>query len=170
MSATTLHHDAPVLRAPKNAVERRMIGLWMLYGVLMSATIAVAPVIVSRFWDVVQAWVIPAFVLAGAVLIVTAFIEPFWRFRVHRWETTEHAVYARSGWLVRQWRVAPLSRIQTVDSTQGPLERIFGLATLTVTTASSGGAITIVGLDHELASRVSDELTQIVQITPGDAT
>lgn len=147
-----------------------MIGLWIVYGAIMSGLLAAAAIVAPMFWTTLLPLRVPVLVVATVLLVLTGVIEPQWRFRVHRWETTEHAVYARSGWLVRQWRVAPLSRIQTVDASQGPLERIFGLSTLTVTTASSGGAITVVGLDHELASRVADELTQIVQITPGDAT
>ena len=109
-------------------------------------------------------------IAAALLLIVGVGVEPFWRYRVHRWETTNEAVYARSGWLVREWRAAPLSRVQTVDALRGPLEQLLGLSTLRVTTASSYGAIDIGGLDQTTASRLADELTQITQQIPGDAT
>ncbi len=60
--------------------------------------------------------------------------------------------------------------IQTVDAVQGPIEQLLGLATLRVTTASSRGAIDIGGLDKDTAARVAEELTQIAQLIPGDAT
>jgi membrane protein YdbS with pleckstrin-like domain len=63
-----------------------------------------------------------------------------------------------------------MSRIQTVDSTRGPLEQHFGLATLTVTTASSHGAVKIPGLDHETVAGLVQSLTAVTQATPGDAT
>ena len=62
---------------------------------------------------------------------------PFWRYRVHRWEVTDDAVYTRTGWLWQEWRIAPMSRIQTVDTARGPLEQLFRLASVTVTTASA---------------------------------
>ena len=51
--------------------------------------------------------------LAGFTLAV-----PPLRFRIHRWEITDEAVYTLSGWLVREWRIAPISRVQTVDTEQ----------------------------------------------------
>lgn len=71
---------------------------------------------------------------------------------------------------MRVWRVAPLSRVQTVDSVRGPFEQIFGLATLRVTTASSSGAIEINGLDKDVAERVVEQLAAVTERTPGDAT
>ena len=59
--------------------------------------------------------------VAGVVLM------PRIRFRVHRWEVTDTAVHTREGWIGRQTRIAPISRVQTVDSRQGALQRMFGL-------------------------------------------
>jgi len=92
------------------------------------------------------------------------------RFRVHRWEVTPTAVHTRSGWLTREERIAPLSRVQTVDSAQGPLMRPFGLMSITVTTASAAGPITIGCLDVATARAVVAELTEITGRSAGDAT
>jgi membrane protein YdbS with pleckstrin-like domain len=97
-------------------------------------------------------------------------IMPQWRYRVHRWETTAQAVYTQAGWLTQNRRIAPVSRIQTVDTERGPLEQLFGLTNITVTTASAAGPLKIDGLDHETAQRLVDELTTTTQATPGDAT
>ncbi len=105
-------------------------------------------------------------VLAAAHLIVM----PQWRYRVHLWEATDEAVYMRSGWLNQESRIAPISRIQTVDSERGPFEQLFGLANVTVTTASAAGPIKIHGLDRETAERLVDDLTANTQATRGDAT
>lgn len=51
-----------------------------------------------------------------------------------------------------------------------PLEQLYRLATVTVTTASAKGAVRIEGLDHELAAELAERLTRITQDTPGDAT
>lgn len=99
-----------------------------------------------------------------------AILLPFWWYRVHRWEVTENAVYTRTGFFWQEWRVVPMSRIQTVDTQRGPLEQAFGLATVSVTTASARGAVQIQGLDHELAADLAQQLTETTQATPGDAT
>jgi membrane protein YdbS with pleckstrin-like domain len=97
-------------------------------------------------------------------------IMPIWRFRVHRWEITEDAVYTRSGWLWQEWRIAPMSRIQTVDTKRGPLEQAYRLSRVTVTTASAAGPLTIKGLDHEVAADLAEKLTEVTQANRGDAT
>jgi membrane protein YdbS with pleckstrin-like domain len=104
----------------------------------------------------------------GAVVFVV--IVPLWRYRVHRWDIDARAVYTRSGWLVQERRIAPISRVQTVDTYRGPLDRLFGLANVTVTTASSAGAVHIVALDSDVADRVVAQLTDIAAIGAEDAT
>jgi membrane protein YdbS with pleckstrin-like domain len=105
-------------------------------------------------------------VLAAAHLI----IMPRWRYRVHRWEVTPEAVYTQTGWFDQERRIAPISRIQTVDSERGPIGRLFKLANVTVTTASAAGPLKINALDRATAQRLLDELTSRTQATPGDAT
>ncbi len=110
--------------------------------------------------------------LAVTVLGVVLFVGvvPLWRYRVHRWDIGPQAVYTRSGWLVQERRIAPISRVQTVDTYRGPLDRLFGLANVTVTTASSAGAVRIVALDSDVADRIAAQLTDIAAIGEQDAT
>ena len=89
---------------------------------------------------------------------------------MHRWEVTDTAVYTQTGWWTRERRIAPLSRIQTVDYSEGALERVFSLASVTVTTASAAGALRIAALDKQLARRLAEELTLKADTVPGDAT
>ena len=113
-------------------------------------------------------WLAAAVSVLGIVLSVA--VVPVWRYRVHRWDVGAQAVYTRTGWLVQERRIAPISRVQTVDTERGPLDRLFGLANVTVTTASSAGAVRIVALDLEVADRVVAQLTDIAAIGAEDAT
>ncbi|MEV5652483.1 PH domain-containing protein [Nocardia sp. NPDC052254] len=114
------------------------------------------------------AWalVVAAVVLGGFGVLVV----PLWRYAVHRWEITETAVYTRTGWFTQESRIAPITRVQTVDTHRGPLEQLFGLATVTVTTASSAGAVRIVALDLDVAERTVRQLTEIAALHREDAT
>ncbi|MBB6171216.1 hypothetical protein HNR23_001276 [Nocardiopsis mwathae] len=107
-------------------------------------------------WLAENAWWIP--VLYGVYAAAKTAIAPRWRYRVHRWEITADMIYTRVGWLNRAWQLVPVSRIQTVDHTQGWLERMFRVATLEVQTASHAGSSTIEGLDADEARRISEEL------------
>ncbi len=103
-------------------------------------------------------------------VLVSVVVVPIWRYRVHRWEISPQAVFTRSGWLVQERRIAPISRVQTVDTYRGPLDRLFGLSNVTVTTASSAGAVRIVALDAPVADRVVAQLTDIAALGGHDAT
>ena len=94
-------------------------------------------------------------VLASYVAVV-----PSWRYLVHRWEVTDTAVYTQTGWWARERRIAPMSRIQTVDHVEGAISRLFGLATVTVTTASAAGALDDRRAGQGRRPRLVDELTR----------
>ena len=157
------------LREPAHQVSPRAVGFWRLGAAMNLAFWVVAAVIWYVFaphpwWAVLIAVVVIG--LSAAYLVVM----PSLRFRIHRWEVTPEAVFTRSGWLSRDQRIAPLNRVQTVDSHQGAIMRLFGLSSITVTTASAAGPISIDCLDQEVARRVVAELTQITAAAEGDAT
>ncbi|MEV4127994.1 PH domain-containing protein [Nocardia sp. NPDC049707] len=134
----------------------------------------VIPVVALTVWVVADSGHRGAQLVVFAVGLVLAAasigVMPLWRYAVHRWEVTDEAVYTRIGWLTVESRVAPISRVQTVDTERGPLERILGLATVTVTTASSAGAVRISALDLPVAEQTVTRLTEIAALHRGDAT
>jgi len=158
------------LRAPANRVSRRAITWWTVQALvgwlflLVPATGAVVLIPGLPSW--VTLVLIALYVWAAAHVLVM----PTWRYRVHRWEATEDAVYTQAGWLSQEWRVAPMSRIQTVDTQRGPLQQLLRLATVTVTTASAAGPLHVAGLDVDEAGALVRQLTATTQATPGDAT
>lgn len=158
------------LRPPTNRVDPRAVRYWMtseaIADVLVTVVLAVLAVLIppARFW------LLFALVVGLVIAVPYAIVMPLWRYRVHRWEVTDEAVYTRSGWLWQEWRVAPMSRIQTVDTQRGPLEQAFRLASVTVTTASAAGPLKISGLDHEVARDLAERLTLVAQANQGDAT
>ncbi|WP_223691213.1 PH domain-containing protein [Leifsonia poae] len=106
-------------------------------------------------------------VIAAAIHVT---VMPRWRYRVHRWEITDDAIFVRSGWFTQETRVAPIVRLQTVDSRRGFLHRLMGLTSVTITTASSAGALTIHALDDAVAAEVVAMLAEVAQHSEGDAT
>jgi membrane protein YdbS with pleckstrin-like domain len=155
---------------PAHPPSRKAPLVWALSAAIPWAVLALAQLV----WFVVdhRMWWLNAAAAAGTLFCVVVFVGvvPVWRFRVHRWEVSPEAVYTRSGWLVQERRIAPISRVQTVDTERGPLDRLFGLANVTVTTASSAGAVRIVALDSDVADRVVAQLTDIAAIGGEDAT
>jgi hypothetical protein len=159
------------LREPANLVSPRAIPMWTV-GALLGSLVFVAAQIgwwlldesPSRQWHYV----------VGAVWLVLqttyVVVMPRWRYRVHRWEATPSAIYTQTGWLSQERRIAPVSRVQTVDMARGPLAQLFGLASVTVTTASAAGPLEIEGLDLQDARALVEALTRAAVAQDGDAT
>jgi membrane protein YdbS with pleckstrin-like domain len=157
------------MRPPANQVHSRAVWWWTLQSAVSWAVVLIGLGVALYFTDGTL-WL--ALVLTGVAVVAVAdvIIEPRLQYRAHRWEVTEQAVYVQSGVLVREWRIAPLSRVQTVDSERGPLQQSLGLSTVTVTTASASGPLKIRGLGRDEAAELVDRLTAITEATPGDAT
>jgi len=157
------------LRPPANLVSHRAVRYWTARAAIGWVALFVAELLWLLVGDGGRPLVI-ALIVTVAPAVAHLGVMPRWRYRVHRWETTPEVVYTQSGWFNQERRIAPVSRIQTVDTERGPIERIFGLANLTVTTASARGPVHIHGLDADTAQRLAGELATRTQATAGDAT
>jgi len=158
------------LREPANLVSPRAVPYWRLTALLRGLFVWVGVGIALAVIDHKPWWAIALGIVLVLASMVHLLVMPPLRYRIHRWEVTQEAIHTRSGWLSLEQRVAPLSRVQTVDSEQHALMRAFGLATVTVTTASAAGPITIECLDKDVAKRLVADLTEYAARTEGDAT
>lgn len=156
------------LRPPRHPVDQRCLLWWRLTALMVVTPLVVVGAVVALVTG--SPWAVAALVATTVLGALYVAAMPRIRFRIHRWEITDEAVYTKTGWLTQEWRVAPLSRIQTVDSVRGPLQQALGLSTVTVTTASAAGALAIVALDADLADQVVHHLTTRTQATPEDGT
>ncbi|WP_457206891.1 PH domain-containing protein [Nocardioides sp. P5_C9_2] len=162
------------LREPAHQVSPRAVGFWRVAALIPSVVTALLLVAAYVAWWLSAGtppwWALALGVVALAALAAYPVVMPPVRYRVHRWEVTDTAIHTRSGWVTISSRIAPLSRVQTVDSRQGALMRVFRLASLTVTTASAAGPITIDCLDADQARELVATLTAITGASEGDAT
>lgn len=155
---------------PANKPSRKAPLVWAIGAAIPWSMLTFAQLV----WFAVdrRQWWVHALAAFGTLLGIVAFVVvvPWWRYRVHRWDVDPRAVYTRTGWLTQERRIAPISRVQTVDTERGPLDRLFGLANVTVTTASSAGAVRIIALDADVADAVVARLTDIAALGAEDAT
>lgn len=94
--------------------------------------------------------------LAVAVLLVL-------RGRYRAWGYAERAddLLVRRGVVVRRLSVVPYGRMQFVDVTAGPVDRLFGLATVQLHTAAAATDARIPGLAADEATRLRDRLAAL---------
>ncbi len=101
--------------------------------------------------------------LAGSVLfsvwLLWSVVEPSLAYRRWRFTIDEELMLMRFGIIFHAEKAIPISRMQHVDLTRGPIERLFGLATLVVFTAGTEAASfrlpgVAVGRAHELRDQI----------------
>lgn len=144
--------------------------LWAINAALIWLVVLIAQFVWALVDRDVGGWHPVVLVVTLVLAAVHITVVPAWRYAVHRWEVSDTAVYTRTGWFNQERRIAPISRVQTVDTQRGPIDRLLGLATVTVTTASAAGAVEITALDLAVADRTVARLTEIAGSTDEDAT
>ena len=95
-------------------------------------------------------------VAAGFVLWVERRRYLAWGYR----EREEDLIVSR-GVLVRRVSVVPYGRMQFVEITAGPVERVFRLATVQLHTAAAASDARIPGLERDEAARLRDRLATL---------
>lgn len=158
------------LREPANRVSPRAKPYWALSSALGWLTVIAIQLALVIFLDDTPWWRWSALALSVLGLAVGVLVQPTIRYRIHRWEVTPTAVYTQAGWISTERRVAPISRVQTVDTSRSGLQRVFGLSSVAVTTASSAGTVTIACLDASVAEDLVEHLTVVTEQSPDDAT
>ncbi len=128
--------------------------------------VLVGTVVAAAFWGLVfgaAGGLAPGLVSVVVVAAVGALMAWFVHRRVRAWryqERHEDLLVAR-GVMFQRLSVVPYGRMQFVEVTAGPVERLFELSTVKLHTAAAASDARIPGLSREEAARLRDRLTEL---------
>jgi membrane protein YdbS with pleckstrin-like domain len=107
------------------------------------------------------AWV--ALLVGGIVVALAVLADLLVRRRIRSWRYAEREddLVLRRGLLFDRLTIVPYGRMQFVDVVAGPLERIFGVASVHLHTAAAATDARIPGLGREDAAQLRDALTRL---------
>lgn len=131
---------------------------------LRTALIGIVPAVALAAADLVLATEIPwqygLLSLAAAFLYLTIVaLFPGRRYRRWGYRMGRDAIRIVSGWIFRRDTVVPFARVQHIDVSRGPIERLFGVATLILHTAGSyNSTVALPGLTLDDANRMREEI------------
>lgn len=94
--------------------------------------------------------------VAVAVIWVICVVAPFVRYERYHYRFTEEEIDVKEGFLFVERNIVPIERLHKIAVESGPVDRIFGLAKVIVTTA--GGDVVIRFLEAESAEKIVDRL------------
>lgn len=149
---------------PKNRLDPKAMIVWRLKGVIHSfvfACIVLTYLILSSIISIIPAPPKWGFLLLIGVIFVYAIykiaIIPALRYRYWRYEVTEEEIDLYRGIFVRSRTVIPMSRVQHVDTEDGPLFRYYQLASVNISTAATIHVIPVLstGVADELREKIS---------------
>ena len=115
----------------------------------------------SVFWaaDGAQAGLLSVLVVAALGLALLWFLRR--RVRAWRYQERHEDLIVGRGVMVQRLSVVPYGRMQFVEVTAGPIERIFGLSTVKLHTAAAASDARIPGLERTEAARLRDRLSEL---------
>jgi len=107
----------------------------------------------------------PAAAIASAAALLAVAVAVYavlhGRYRAWGYAEREDDLLVRRGVLVRRMSIVPYGRMQFVDVTAGPVDRMFRLATVQLHTAAAATDARIPGLAVEEAHRLRDRLAAL---------
>ncbi|GJM39407.1 MAG: hypothetical protein DHS20C19_27740 [Acidimicrobiales bacterium] len=131
--------------------------LWRVGAAVFSGVVAIAAVVVGLLVD------LPVLAVAGVAGALVLLALRWWvidlQYARWRWGVDDRWVERRSGVIVRRSQVVPRSRVQTVTTRTGPIDRWLGLSSVVIHTAGTHAPnLTIPHLDGATADRLRSEL------------
>ena len=163
------HEPPPHLAAPAPAGERPLTPeparrlsstarwLWRAQGALAAFAALIATGVLRSNAPGGAVWLLLPVVVFG----IGACLVPELRWSRWRYEIRDEEIDLRHGTVTITRTLIPMLRVQHVDTTRGPLDQLFGLATVVVHTAA--GRTTIPALDEDYAGRLRDQIATLAR-------
>ena len=157
-TATPAVHPVPLER-----IERRVVAYWYLTDVTSSlvfcAMLWFATTLVAEHAEDWHALARTVALGLGSISLGWNLVAPGLNYARWRYGIDDELLYMRYGIVFHEERVIPIRRMQHVDLLRGPVERVFGLATLVVFTAGNeGSAFRVPGLAVATAEWMRDRI------------
>ena len=154
----------PNLEPGFHRLDRRFISAEIIAGSIFAGIVSILGLLaIAITFFVVERWI--WFIILGSIGFVLMWLWAmalYWPRVDHRytsWRLVELGLDIRKGVFWQHRISVPRARVQHVDVSQGPLQRNFGLAELTIYTAGTqNSSVKINGLAHPVATEVRNEL------------
>lgn len=145
-------------------VDKKAVKSWRmarLITFLIFLAIFIGIRIFIRNWD--ETFVLVVTIIQGAILLLlalNAFLYPKIEYKQWKYNITEDKIEFFHGIFFVQHTIIPMLRIQHITVNQGPINKLYKVATVSISTA--GGVFGLVGLSKETADEICDYINNRV--------
>lgn len=155
-----------VIPLPEERLDPRASTIWLINNLIVTGIVTIIAAAIMyglyRWRDTDLAWVIGIPVALLIMLVLIAWIDVIVRYRQWRFEIRADEVDLKHGFITHTRQLVPMSRIQHVDTRQGPIERHYGLSSVIFYTAA--GSMEIPALSVTRASEVRNQIAALAKV------
>jgi membrane protein YdbS with pleckstrin-like domain len=161
--------DTDMINTPFHKLTPRAIRVWQLGNAFGNLFLFALPGAYAAIFGYQRFhfWI----VLTVTVLLLTYWILsvayiPYLSWKKWRYAIDENEIDLARGVIIHKRTLIPLSRVQHVDTRQGPILRWYKLATVTISTAATTHEIP--ALDEMIADRVRSQISTYARLAEDD--
>lgn len=141
-----------------NKLSKQALDCMYTAGIISGAIILAVIGAVNYFW------IFPKGITAGkwislTLAVLTLFdilVSPYFRFHRYRYSINDECIDIIEGYIFIKRNIVPIERIHKIQTRQGPIDRMFRVAKVIVTTG--GGDVELSFLEEEKAEQITDSL------------
>jgi uncharacterized protein len=159
------------IKEPQNRISPRAIRVWIISEVIQNtigfAVLGVLFYLDDLFsWKEWIGWVLNIFLAVSIPAAIWSFISPFIKYKSWRYDVDEEYVQIKSGVWQEKHLLIPMTKVQSVETVQGPIMRRYGL--YSVTMGTMGSSHTIPALPEGEAVSLRNQIAKYAKIKEED--
>ena len=156
-----------LLEEPQKRLSKHAVKVWLI-GEMIGNFIGLISLGVLFYLDYYFSWkdwigwiliVVTALALISAIW---GFIHPFLLYKNWRYDADEEFLHLKSGAINETHQLVPMTKIQAVETEQGPILRKYRLRSVSVQTM--GSSHTIPALPQEIAIELRNQIAQYAKV------
>lgn len=138
-------------------ISKKAIGC-MYVAAGIEVLISIGIIMVFNIWIVPNDLPVIHYILITLSLLLLLYwlISPLLRYKRYYYIINNESIVVKEGFIWINKKVVPIERLHIISINNGPIDRIFGLSKVVVTTA--GGDVNIKFLENEKANAIADTL------------
>lgn len=159
-----------IIKEPTRRITPRAIRAWQWSSAFGNLTYFFIPLIYGSVLGIESDLHLTILIILSLIVVILWLLGivllPYLRWKKWRYSVDENEIDLKRGILIHQRTLIPLSRVQHVDTRQGPILRYYKLATVTISTAATTHEIP--ALDEYTADKVRDVISKFARLAEED--
>lgn len=159
------------IKEPQNRVSQNAIRVWIISEAIQNiigfAVLGLLFYLDDRFsWKEWIGWILIILLAISIPAAIWSFISPYIRYKSWRYDVDEEYVQLKSGVWQEKHLLIPMTKIQSVETVQGPLMRKYGL--YSVSMGTMGSSHVILALPKEEAVSLRNKIAKLAKVKEED--